>query len=210
MKRFIPILVLVAGLIFITGTLRAAEPAATFDLEAFGRLPVLVNGRLKPLDTVARNALLVMQGRQRVSDPVNSTPLAASPTEWLADVLFNPAKTDELYFVANGQGGHVFARTLAEHNRNVATYRTIERNAGAAAAATPAPEPVTAAQPAAVTPQPAQAPPVAKSAGRATRAATPKPTPASAPRAQAPATATGDVALPTRKPNLQPQPKPQP
>jgi UPF0755 protein len=39
-----------------------------------------------------------------------------------------PAQSDDLYFVADGSGGHVFARTLEEHNRNVARWRAAQAN----------------------------------------------------------------------------------
>ena len=54
------------------------------------------------------------------------TPIANPGREALAAVL-NPPATRELYFVADGSGGHVFAETYAAHERNVAHWRAVER-----------------------------------------------------------------------------------
>lgn len=51
----------------------------------------------------------------------------ASPGKEALRAVTRPEATDFIFFVADGTGGHAFARTLDEHNRNVARWREIER-----------------------------------------------------------------------------------
>ena len=91
MTRSMPVFVVaVAALCAVSGIYSGprSQPEA---VTAFGRLPVLAEGRIKPLDSVARSTLLVLQGRQRVVKP-DGTEL--TPDEWLLDVLFVPEKAD--------------------------------------------------------------------------------------------------------------------
>jgi ABC-type transport system involved in cytochrome c biogenesis permease subunit len=94
MKRFIPLSVLAVAVIWVLSSLRTPPNEGEFDLVGFGQLPVVTNGRIKPFDTVARNSLLLLQGRQRVSTPLKSGRLVSTPTEWLLDVMFRPEKAD--------------------------------------------------------------------------------------------------------------------
>jgi len=76
-------------------------------------------------------------------DPYNTYRIAGLPPGPISmpglaslKAVMQPADTDDLFFVADGSGGHVFARTAEEHIRNVAHWRGVER---ARQAATPVP-----------------------------------------------------------------------
>ncbi|NQU61425.1 MAG: endolytic transglycosylase MltG [Rhodospirillales bacterium] len=51
----------------------------------------------------------------------------SNPGSASLEAVLMPAQAQDLYFVADGTGGHVFAKTLKEHNRNVARWRKIRK-----------------------------------------------------------------------------------
>lgn len=63
-------------------------PKSDFDFDLLGRTPVVLNGRVQPLDSVARNTLLAMNGK---STATYQDGTRHKPIEWLAEVLFQPA-----------------------------------------------------------------------------------------------------------------------
>ena len=87
------VIALVLGVIYLISPLFRSASTNGFDFAGFGHLPILVNGRLKPMDSVARTSLLMLQDRQRVSSPTTGN-LVDSPNEWLLDVLFRPEVAD--------------------------------------------------------------------------------------------------------------------
>jgi UPF0755 protein len=54
----------------------------------------------------------------------------ANPGKRAIEAVLHPAKTKNIFFVADGSGGHVFAQTNAEHERNVAKWRKYRAEKG--------------------------------------------------------------------------------
>jgi UPF0755 protein len=87
--------------------------------------------RLQADPTVAYG---VTGGDGRLDRPLSRADLRAPGpyNTYVNPAVLNPANTRELYFVADGTGGHLFAETLKQHKRNVARWRAIEKQRKAA------------------------------------------------------------------------------
>jgi ABC-type transport system involved in cytochrome c biogenesis permease subunit len=124
MKRFGPYLVLLVFLLWLASSWRAPRvKPGDFDLASFDRIPVLVGGRIKPLDTVARNSLLILSGKQSLRLEGGGKIRAS---RWLADVLFNPevADTYPVFDIANPELLGMLG--LPESNRRRCSYQELK------------------------------------------------------------------------------------
>ncbi|MBA3650319.1 MAG: cytochrome c biogenesis protein CcsA [Chthoniobacterales bacterium] len=84
-------LVLAAMLLYVVAPLFHHDRRGGFEMEKFGRVPVLLNGRIKPLDTVARNSLLIIHGKQTLA----AADGGMTPMDWLAEVMMKPEQADQ-------------------------------------------------------------------------------------------------------------------
>lgn len=85
----------------------------------------------KPLGRrILRSELQARNGYNTYAQPGLPVGPIANPGRASIAAVLDPAPTDALYFVADGKGGHVFAATLDEHNRNVARWYALRRARG--------------------------------------------------------------------------------
>ncbi len=89
MKSRVPTYAVLAAAAALVGSFYSALSGGSLDRQ-FGDLPVLNGGRIKPLDSVARNALLVLSGKQTIR--LNDKPQSAA--SWLLDMAFKPGLAD--------------------------------------------------------------------------------------------------------------------
>ncbi len=92
MKNIFPWAALAVGALWIFSNTRGPKPEpADFNLAGLAQLPVVADGRIKPLDTVARASLVIIHGKQTLQIGDGHTIDAG---RWLADVVFNAPVAD--------------------------------------------------------------------------------------------------------------------
>lgn len=113
MKRYVPLLILVLAAVSLLAGLLRPNRSSEFHLNDFAQLPTLANGRIKPMDTVARTNLLMLQGRQKVLNAAGET---VPTTAWLLDVFFRPeiADTYQHFEIVHPEILDLFKLTIAD------------------------------------------------------------------------------------------------
>ena len=96
-QKWLPPVLTVVMAVWFIGDMRP-KPDTGFAFNEFARLPVTANGRVVPMDSLARNSLLQLREKQTLNlEPWkgwNEDPKMIPATEWLANVMMNPAVAD--------------------------------------------------------------------------------------------------------------------
>ena len=97
-KKWFPPFLMLATALWFFGKIQAPHDR-NFAFTQFGELPVTANGRVQPLDSLARNALLQLRDKQTLNlEPWKGwyeKPKIIPGTEWLANVMMNSAVADD-------------------------------------------------------------------------------------------------------------------
>ena len=97
MKKWLPLIITAIFAGWLIGKVPQRKEAG-FAIRAFSQLPILSGGRRQPIDSLARNSLLQLRGKQTANyEPWkgwSERPKIVSATEWLLEVMFNPVVAD--------------------------------------------------------------------------------------------------------------------
>jgi ABC-type transport system involved in cytochrome c biogenesis permease subunit len=98
LQKWLPPLLMFVMALWFFGNLQAPKDQ-DFAFSQFGQLPLTANGRIEPMDSLARNSLLEIREKQTLNTEPwkewDQHPQMVSATEWLANVMMNPAVADD-------------------------------------------------------------------------------------------------------------------
>src|ERR1035437_11118034 len=89
MKKWIPLLLVIVMAGWFLSALHQ-KPETGFHARELGKLPVLMNGRFQPFDSVARNSLLQIRTKQSVVGEENGKTQTLTAMEWLLEMMMKP------------------------------------------------------------------------------------------------------------------------
>ncbi len=91
MKKLTPWIISLIFMLLVIAKMIPSKETSKFDIDGFGRLPVLVGGRVMPMDTLARVSLFAMNHRGTYTTPDGK---AQPQRRWLLEVLMSPERAD--------------------------------------------------------------------------------------------------------------------
>jgi ABC-type transport system involved in cytochrome c biogenesis permease subunit len=114
-QKWLPWVVVIVMAAWVIGGIKERGPKTPFHVEEFAKLPVLLGGRIQPMDSVARNTLLVLRGKgsviatEKPQEELGFMELSKaqkiSAAEWMLEAMTRPQEADKRYIfrIDNGE-----------------------------------------------------------------------------------------------------------